>query len=128
MKSFFFNNRTGTPPISSYEVLRQIEDKNAKIRIILVLLLGLIFGILIFLLFENYNIQKNNRALLTSGTSIIKQQKQTLENIDALNTEEKSQINDLQRHIDCIVSLFTEPDRFRASIFSKVCFCCLIID
>lgn len=62
------------------------------------------------------NQANSNSHQLDNQTHILKQQQQTVEALNSLSKEQKSQIDQLQQHIDCVVSLFTQPNRLNLVI------------
>src|SRR5882762_771350 len=66
-----------------------------------------ITGVLILFI----NQQRNNTTQLQQLTNITKQQKTTIDNLAANSKQSTMQIQDLQKHIDCIVELFQQPNR-----------------
>jgi len=88
----------------THDLLSDIEIKDRRFRFTQTLFFFLVALMLVVLLVASYQQQVGVKKVTTGQTKTLA----------ALTTEGKSQtdkINDLQKHIDCVVALFQQPDR-----------------
>lgn len=62
------------------------------------------------------NQSSNTNRILREDTSILKSQKQIIDNLAKNSAQRTVQLNKLQNHVDCVVSLFTRPNRANITI------------
>lgn len=115
MRSFFTNRPKGKPIRDTHQLLRQIERKDALFRRTLATFLGSILIALCLLLLFIYHIQSINHQLLQNQDRLLAQNttltEQLKHDVSGLNNNTNMRLIDLQNHIDCIVSLFQQPNR-----------------
>ena len=114
MHSYFLNKPKQPPITDTTELLRQIERKDALFRITQTsFFVGVLIALAVLLLFS-YNLQSQNHALLDNQTAMLKSNNQLTKalqsDVNDLQKSNSAQLTDLQNHIDCIVSLFANPN------------------
>lgn len=83
-----------------------------SVTIALLVIVLAVFGILAMLAIEQNKMQEQ----LTTDQKIVGQIKDIASRLQAGAADRTSQYNDLNRHMDCIVKFFSQPDRSEKSI------------
>jgi cell division protein FtsB len=88
----------------SHALLRDIEVKDRRFRFVQTLFFFLVAAMLGVLLLASYKQQANTQRVIEGQTK-------TLNTLTHVAKQRTDQINDLQKHIDCVVALFQQPNR-----------------
>ena len=88
----------------THDLLHDIEIKDRRFRYTQTLFFFLVSAMLAILLIASYRQQADSK-------NVISGQSKTLSALSSNSTKQTQQINDLQKHIDCIVALFQQPSR-----------------
>lgn len=94
----------GDLPATTQALIQDIERKDRRFRVAQAVFFVLIAGLLTVLLVGNYRQGDQNQKVIAGQTK-------TLKTLTASAKQRTEQIGDLQKHIDCIVALFQEPNR-----------------
>jgi hypothetical protein len=95
---------------------QELHSRTKRLRVAQLLLILVILTGLGFLIIANYRLTTANNKLQSQNIQLIKEQKSTLDTLINLGKERSQQINNLQNHIDCIVTLFSKPNRLNLTI------------
>jgi len=95
----------------THELLRRIEVKDRKFRVAQAIFSAAMITALIILLAATYRLQNENNNLLKAQSATLAQAKATTDQLKANDKHNAQSLQDLQNHIDCIVNLFTQPNR-----------------
>lgn len=122
MRTYFFNrpHKKQEEITDTTHLLREIERKDALFRLLQTMFGVVLFGLILLLLFQSYAVQSENHQLLQNQQKMVENGVSTINAIKASQekseADNKARLTDLQHHIDCIVSLFQQPNRASLSI------------
>lgn len=109
-----------TPVADSKELLKQVESKDAKFRLLQTTFIVLVLVSLIGLILSTYQLSSENHQLLDNQNRMIQQTNQLTKvlqsDVNDLKANNNMQLQDLIVHLDCIANFFASPNHNNATL------------
>lgn len=97
-------------------LLERVENRNRRFKAASVVFGAVLTaGLALLLVIALHTLQGVNTQL-SSQKTLLASQSQILSKISGASVQRTAQINDLQKHIDCVVELFQQPNRANLTI------------
>lgn len=112
----FFRAKPHSIETDPSRLLESVNRKNTAFLVSVALLSALSFVMVVALLVLSYQAQDKTSKLLESQSKTLVTQQQIIDSLNGHAKERSQQIDELQQHINCIVTLFTMPNRASLTI------------